>query len=218
VNPNPKEVRDQMVHSAKTNLILDAALKVFSEKGYHETRLEDIAAAAGFSKASLYNYYEDKEEIFLHILIRMHEKIIDVLKNEIREDRHIKENVLVMLHSILRIYSENFSFSMSMADLKTMAPGSMEKFQLRHQQLTSRFRQYSKEITEMSASVFSVGRKRGEIATPLDDKTLSQYVTSLVRGVMFDCKNAGKIGDIDAHVRDIMEFLTRGLGFTSPMK
>jgi AcrR family transcriptional regulator len=218
MNPNPKEVRDQMVRDAKTNLILDSALKVFSEKGYHETRLEDVAAAAGFSKASLYNYYEDKEEIFLNILIRMHEKILDVLRKEIREDRHIKENILAMLHSILRIYSENFSFSMSMADLKTMAPGSMDRFQQRHQQLTSRFRQYSKEMIELSASVFSMGRKRGEIITPLDDKTLSQYVTSVVRGVMFECKNTGKMGDIDAFVRDIMEFLTRGLGFTSPTR
>lgn len=218
MNPNPKEVRDQMVRDAKTNLILDSALKVFSEKGYHETRLEDVAAAAGFSKASLYNYYEDKEEIFLNILIRMHEKILDVLRKEIREDRHIKENILAMLHSILRIYSENFSFSMSMADLKSMAPGSMDRFQQRHQQLTSRFRQYSKEMIELSASVFSMGRKRGEIITPLDDKTLSQYVTSVVRGVMFECKNTGKMGDIDAFVRDIMEFLTRGLGFTSPTR
>jgi hypothetical protein len=148
----------------------------------------------------------------------MHEKILDVLRKEIREDRHIKENILSMLHSILRIYSENFSFSMSMADLKTMAPGSMDRFQQRHQQLTSRFRQYSKEMIELSASVFSMGRKRGEIITPLDDKTLSQYVTSVVRGVMFECKNTGKMGDIDAFVRDIMEFLTRGLGFTSPTR
>ncbi len=77
---NPREAKDQLVRDAKSNLILDAALKTFAEKGYHETRLDDIAAAAGFSKASLYNYYEDKEEIFLHILIRMHEKILEVLK------------------------------------------------------------------------------------------------------------------------------------------
>jgi AcrR family transcriptional regulator len=75
-----KENRDQIVRDAKSSLILDAALKMFAEKGFHETRLDDIAAAAGFSKASLYNYYADKEAIFLHIIIRMHEKIIEALK------------------------------------------------------------------------------------------------------------------------------------------
>jgi len=91
VSPNPKEVRDQTVRDAKTNLILDSALKVFSEKGYHETRLEDVAAAAGFSKASLYNYYEDKEEIFSIFLFECTKRSSTFSKMKIREDRHIKK-------------------------------------------------------------------------------------------------------------------------------
>jgi|WetSurMetagenome_2_1015567.scaffolds.fasta_scaffold00008_107 AcrR family transcriptional regulator len=215
---NPKAARDRLVRDAKGNLILDAALKVFAEKGYHDSRLEDIAATAGFSKASLYNYYADKEEIFLHILIRMHEKILDVFKNEIREDRHIKDNIQSLLFSVLKIYKENFSFSMSMADLKNMAPSSMRRFQERHQELTSRFKHYSKEMLEMSTEVFSLARTRGEIKSNLDDKTLSQYVGSIVRGVMYECKSAGKIGDIDSQVRNIMDFLTNGLGFSAGTK
>ncbi|HUI90946.1 MAG TPA: TetR/AcrR family transcriptional regulator [Chitinivibrionales bacterium] len=215
MDPRPREVRDQLVHDAKVNLILDAALKVFAEKGYHESRLEDIAATAGFSKASLYNYLEDKEEIFLLILIRLHEKIVDVLKKEIKPDRHLKDNLREMLIAILKIYSENFSFSMSMTDLKTMAPNSMQRFQERHQQLTARFKHYSKEMLDLSAAVFAAGRKRGEIASLLDDKTLSQFVSSIVRGVMFECKSSGKVGEVTAHADKIMDFLTNGLGFTN---
>ncbi len=210
---NPRETRDQLVRDAKSNLILDAALRVFSEKGYHESRLEDIAATAGFSKASLYNYYEDKEEIFLHILIRAHEKFIEVLKVEIRDDRHIRDNISAMLNAILKVYSENLSFPMSMTDFKTLAPGSMQRFQDRHQQLMARLKHYAKEIADLSAAIFSVGRKRGEIVSKLDDKTLSQYVTSLIRGVLFDCKAEGKLGDVNAHAANIMEFLSHGIGF-----
>jgi AcrR family transcriptional regulator len=215
VELNPREARGQLVHDAKSSLILDAALKVFAEKGFHESRLEDIAAAAGFSKASLYNYYEDKEEIFLHILIRMHEKIIEALRNELREDRHIRDNLLAMLRSILKIYGDNFSFSMSMTDLKTMAPSSMQRFQERHQQLMTRFKHYAKEMTDLSIAAFALGRKRGEIVSSLDDKTLSQYVTAIVRGVLFDCKAERKLGDMEVHSRSIMEFLSHGIGFAN---
>jgi AcrR family transcriptional regulator len=218
MNPNPKEVRDQMVHDAKTNLILDAALKVFSENGFYETRLEDIAVAAGFSKASLYNYYEDKEAIFLHILIRMHEKIIEVLKTEIVTERPIKENLAAMLRAIFKIYIENFSFSMSMADLKSMAPTCLDKFQKHHQELMGRFRLYSKQMIELSVSVFSIARERGEIITTLDDKTLSQFLASLIRGILFDCKNTGKIGDMEFYIKSIMNFLSNGMGFTVQSK
>jgi AcrR family transcriptional regulator len=207
-----KETRDQVVRDAKSSLILDAAIKVFAEKGYHETRLEDIAAAAGFSKASLYNYYEDKEVIFLQILIRMHEKMIEAIKVESRKDRHIKENLMATARAIFKVYSENFSFSMGMDDLKSMAPISMEKFQKHHEQLMSRFKHHSKEMTDLSVSVFSIARQRGEIATPIDDKTLAQYVASLMRGLFCECKITGKIGDTEMHVQNMMEFLTNGLG------
>jgi AcrR family transcriptional regulator len=218
VEQNPKEIRDQIVRDTKSNLILDAALKVFAEKGYHETRLDDVAAVAGFSKASLYNYYEDKESIFLHILIRMHEKILEVFKTEIVKERHIAGNLSAILRAILKIYSENFSFTMSMADLKSMAPISLEKFQQHHHALMARFKQYSKQMFELSVSVFSIARDRGEIATSLDDKTLSLYITSLVRGIIFDCKNSGNIGDTEVQIRNMLEFLSNGIGIVKQEK
>lgn len=50
-----------------TQRILDAAQKVFSEKGYHEARMEDIAEKVGVSKRTLYLYFKNKEELFAAI-------------------------------------------------------------------------------------------------------------------------------------------------------
>lgn len=44
--------------------ILDAALTVFVTKGFAATRLDDVAAAAGISKGSLYRYFDNKAELF----------------------------------------------------------------------------------------------------------------------------------------------------------
>lgn len=44
--------------------ILEAALRTFSEKGYYETRMEDIAEKLGVSKRTLYLYFKNKEELF----------------------------------------------------------------------------------------------------------------------------------------------------------
>ena len=40
--------------------ILEAALALFVEKGFAATRLDDVAARAGLSKAAIYLYFEDK--------------------------------------------------------------------------------------------------------------------------------------------------------------
>ncbi len=209
-----KTTRDQIVRDAKSTLILDAALKVFAEKGFHEARLDDIAATAGFSKASLYNYYEDKESIFLNILIRMHEKIIETLKAGIQKDQNIVENLSSMLRSILKIYNENFSFSMTIGDLKSMAPSSVEKFQKHHEALMLRFKDHSAQMLELSVNVFSTARARGEINSSLSDKKLSEFVSALIRSVLFDCKAMGKIDNEEILIKNVIEFITNGIGIT----
>jgi AcrR family transcriptional regulator len=50
--------------------ILDAALKLFSHKGYGATSVSDIAAAAKLSKGNVYHHFPDKETIFRALLGR----------------------------------------------------------------------------------------------------------------------------------------------------
>jgi AcrR family transcriptional regulator len=49
-------------------LILDSAIKLFCEKGYAETSINDIAEDADFSRTSIYQYFTTKEEIYVRIL------------------------------------------------------------------------------------------------------------------------------------------------------
>jgi AcrR family transcriptional regulator len=49
---------------ARPGEILDAALKVFAEKGFAAARMEDIAARAGVTKGTIYLYFHGKEEVF----------------------------------------------------------------------------------------------------------------------------------------------------------
>ena len=50
--------------------ILDAALKLFSHRGYGATSVKDIAAEAGLSKGNVYHHFPDKEAIFRALLDR----------------------------------------------------------------------------------------------------------------------------------------------------
>ena len=67
---DPKSARKEAINDMKRVHIMDAALKVIARDGYSNARLEDIADEAGFSKASIYHYFPDKEALFIHIIIR----------------------------------------------------------------------------------------------------------------------------------------------------
>lgn len=49
---------------ARPSEIIEAALEVFSQRGFAATRLDDVAAKAGVSKGTLYLYFPSKEELF----------------------------------------------------------------------------------------------------------------------------------------------------------
>jgi len=50
-------------HREKRKLILDAAIRVFAEHGYHGSRVGDIAEDAGVAHGLLYHYFASKEDV-----------------------------------------------------------------------------------------------------------------------------------------------------------
>ncbi|MGD8485652.1 MAG: TetR family transcriptional regulator [Chloroflexota bacterium] len=51
-------------------LLLDAAIEVFAEKGYHGASLDDVADAAGFTKGAVYSNFTRKSDLFRALLDR----------------------------------------------------------------------------------------------------------------------------------------------------
>jgi len=67
----PRAVREQQM--------LDSAVQVFSESGFHGTSMEAIATAAGVSKPMLYLYYGSKDELFAACINREGVKFVEAL-------------------------------------------------------------------------------------------------------------------------------------------
>ncbi len=61
---------------AKKQEILQAALRVFAEKGVDATKIHEIAEAAGIAKGTIYLYFNNKEEIFQSIL-KLHSSMME---------------------------------------------------------------------------------------------------------------------------------------------
>ena len=72
----PKQER-----SRETKLsIINAGLKLFSEKGFYKTNSKEIAREAGVSIGSFYMYFTDKKALFREVLVDYHRKIKNVLE------------------------------------------------------------------------------------------------------------------------------------------
>lgn len=57
-------IREQKKRQTR-KAIVDAAIKLFSEKGFEQTSMEELARAAGIGKATIYGYFKTKNDIFI---------------------------------------------------------------------------------------------------------------------------------------------------------
>jgi AcrR family transcriptional regulator len=92
---------------ARPGEILDAALKVFAEKGFAAARMEDIAAHAGVTKGTIYLYFSSKEEVFKSLA---REKIGVVLAGgaqQVREFKGTSRELLIALLSTVATFLED---------------------------------------------------------------------------------------------------------------
>lgn len=68
----PDPIQEQMI-AARREQILDAAIVVFADKGFHRATIKDIARQAGIADGTIYNYFANKTALMLGILERLNE-------------------------------------------------------------------------------------------------------------------------------------------------
>ncbi len=206
-----KSLREQTVREAKCALILDASLKVFGEKGFHETRLEDIAAAAGFSKGSLYNYFQDKEDIFLTLAVREHEHLLDKLREVPVSDAPLHKALHELLETIFIHFGRHFAFFIASVNLRTASAEMLASMHKHHGKAFARFRELTLEMIRLVSMLFAGARERGEFSSDTPDQVLASYVAHLIRGTFLEWKISGTMGDVETEIDRILDFTLRGI-------
>lgn len=84
--------------------ILDAALEVFSQKGFHSATTDEIAERAGVGKGTLYRHFETKEKLFEE-LVRLR---LDELERRAGALIDGHDDVLTMISKYIQVYFEFF--------------------------------------------------------------------------------------------------------------
>jgi len=121
VAPKYKEI-------AKENII-QAAIKIFSQKGYHAATMDEIAKEIGVSKTALYTYFKSKEDILKAIKISSNNNIKEFKKSlEGRECEEVLEELysLMLESQDLHLSFETAALSARNEDIKKLNKESYE--------------------------------------------------------------------------------------------
>jgi len=90
--------------------IFSAALKCFNKRGYDETSINDIAAAAKISKGGLYHYIGSKKKLFLELFEYRMEKYLAQLNAYVDDEQDPEERLRKLVVRGSEILRENEAF------------------------------------------------------------------------------------------------------------
>ncbi len=79
--------------SSGRDAILDTSAKLFSQHGYKEVSIRDIAQACGMTNAALYYHFKNKEDLFLAMLQRDHERTLKALQEAANGPGALREDL-----------------------------------------------------------------------------------------------------------------------------
>src|SRR5437588_9057514 len=87
--------------------ILDAALSLFRQRGFDETTMRDVAAAAGVATGAAYYYFRSKEELVMAFYVRTADEARDIIPAQIARSRDLGKRIHAIIDIKLRQFEQH---------------------------------------------------------------------------------------------------------------
>ena len=102
-------VKERKLRELETRkkLILNTAKDLFTEKGFSNVTLEDIARAIEFSKGTIYTHFNSKEEIYALILLNQLNILLTYLKEAVKTCKNTTDCIRSCLDAYIKFYRKN---------------------------------------------------------------------------------------------------------------
>lgn len=102
------ELEGEPMSTPRTKEIIAAAAKLFKEKGYHATTIQDVADEVGMLKGSLYYHIKSKEELLYLVTKEPIRELIERQKKLMESDLSPQRKIVEFIRLHLRAFDENY--------------------------------------------------------------------------------------------------------------
>lgn len=150
----------QSVHRKNISMVAE---QLFMEKGIENTSMNDIAKASGYSKATLYVYFKNKEELIGFLVLESMKKLYDYINSALKQSDDTKERYKKICYALVN-YQEEYPFYFKMlletikVDFETtnFLPEEKETFLV------------GEQINELLSDFLEGGIKKGDVRPEIE--------------------------------------------------
>jgi AcrR family transcriptional regulator len=195
------------VPADKRQLILDAAVRVFARKGYHTSRVGDIAEEAGVAHGLLYHYFDSKDELLETIFRNTWALMLDTISGVEALDEPARETLRKVAAIVLRAWRDTPDIVRVLVREVTRSPHLQQEIGETEQAFAALER------------IIRKGQESGEFRDDVDPRfasfifygALEEILTGWVMGQLPDSDE-----DVRVAEQTIVEMLCDGLLAASP--
>jgi AcrR family transcriptional regulator len=157
------EIRDRLFHSA---------LRLFAERGYLETTVEDITNAADVGKGTFFNYFPTKE----HVLATFGEGRISAIERAVERARKTTGPILPVIKNL----------AIDLAGQSSESPALLRSIYAAHAScapVRAQMQKRTRDARKLLAEMFALAQDRGEVRRDLSASDLGRLTQLIFHGV-----------------------------------
>jgi TetR/AcrR family transcriptional regulator, fatty acid metabolism regulator protein len=193
-------IRKNPVKDEREAAFKQAALKIFSTKGYHKSTMAEIAMEAGFGKGTLYWYWRSKEELYFALVEESHNEFMGLVTKAAERDGNALEKLLWLGNEVIGLHYRNrdytkLSWKMRAEESEAFSPAYME-----------RLHRNNDETKEKLENIISQGIEEG-LFPKVDAYYLACILLGLLEGMEIQWLEDPESFDLRKAVKMVVRFL-----------
>lgn len=184
----------------KFKQIIEAAVVVIAENGYHQAQVSKIAKQAGVADGTIYLYFKNKEDILISLFREKMGSFVEKIQKEIEGISSPSEKLYVMIEK---------HFQLLAAD-RHLAIVTQLELRQSNKEIRQRINGVLKEYLKVVESILVEGIKKGEFRKDLDIRLARQMVFGTIDETVTTWVMNEQKYDLVALAKPVHQLLTEG--------
>lgn len=187
---------------------MNAALKIFSTKGYSPAVLDEVAREAGIAKGTLYLYFQDKEDLFCSTIMNVIDKLIGLMREKIDDALSPVQILRDIAFLQLSFFSQNREFFRIFQTLHN------DLLLCSHKQLFQRLMERRQELIDYEYEVVERAKRKGLVRKDIDTAEVVHCYEGMVMYSIKEmgcCETPTRVLNLEKKISVLMKIFLQGV-------
>ena len=196
---------ENLTKKQRQSQIMEAAMRVFTQKGFANARMDDIVEESGLSKGAIYHYYHGKKDIFLALIEHWETQTFPNFYSKNAKERTAGDTLRDFSKEIIKVF-KNRSY---------VFHAEVEFWSLSNQddEVRKRSQELYEKIINLFELVINKGIREKEFMN-VDSRISAIYILSVFQGINWFCIFKDSKNNAEKYIKESIEMIISGLKIT----